>query len=101
MRSPYKGLTPYEESDRSYFFGRDSEREIVAANLKAARLTVLYGASGVGKTSLLRAGVVHDINAEARRSVERRRQPEFIAVYCQDWREDPVANIAISLRHAW
>jgi hypothetical protein len=101
VRSPYKGLLPYTEEDRPYFFGRDGDREIVAANLKASRLTVLYGASGVGKSSLLRAGVLHDINAEAARAVARRRQPEFVAVYCQDWRDDPAGNVAAALRHAW
>jgi hypothetical protein len=101
MRSPYKGLTPYTEEDRPYFFGRDAEREIVAANLKASRLTILYGASGVGKSSVLRAGVLHDINAEAARYVKRGRQPEFIAAYCQDWRENLTDNIAAALRLAW
>lgn len=101
MRSPYKGLLPYTEEDRPYFFGRDGDREVVAANLKASRLTVLYGASGVGKSSLLRAGVVHDVNSEAARAVARHRQPEFIAVYCQDWRDDPVGNVAAALRNAW
>src|SRR5436309_10891384 len=37
----------------------DLEIEVIVANLMAARLTVLFGASGVGKTSLLRAGVAH------------------------------------------
>jgi hypothetical protein len=101
MRSPYKGLMPYAEEDRPYFFGRDRERDLVAANLKAARLTVIYGASGVGKSSLLQAGVVHDVNGEASRSVGRRRQPEFIAVYCDNWREDPVGHIVAALGHAW
>ena len=59
--SPYKGLAPFGESalDALLFFGRGRETEVVAANLLAYRLTVLYGASGVGKSSLLRAGVAH------------------------------------------
>jgi hypothetical protein len=101
MRSPYKGLLPYTQEDRPYFFGRDGDREIVGANLKASRLTVLYGASGVGKSSLLRAGVLHDINTEAARAVSRRRQPDFVAAYCQDWRDDPARNVAAALRKAW
>jgi hypothetical protein len=56
--SPYKGLSPFDDSplDALLFFGRSRETEIVAANVLASRLTVLYGPSGVGKSSLLRAG---------------------------------------------
>jgi hypothetical protein len=56
--SPYRGLAPYGESDTLFFFGRDAECEIVVANLTEFRLTLLYGPSGVGKSSLLRAAVV-------------------------------------------
>ena len=40
--SPYKGLAPFGESelDAQLFFGRERDREIVVANLIAARLTV-------------------------------------------------------------
>ena len=41
------------ELDALLFFGRERDAEIVVANLLASRLTVLYGASGVGKSSLL------------------------------------------------
>ena len=58
MNCPYKGLGSYTEADREYFFARDSFRDLVAANLMANRLTVLYGPSGVGKSSLLQAGVI-------------------------------------------
>ena len=56
--SPYKGLDHYEEQDAPFFFGREVECDLVVANLLAARLTLLYGQSGVGKSSLLHAGVV-------------------------------------------
>ena len=55
---PYKGLGAYTEADSDYFFARDSARDLVVANLMASRLTVLYGPSGVGKSSLLQAGVL-------------------------------------------
>src|SRR5262249_51734856 len=53
--SPYKGLAPfgYSDVDALLFFGRDREREILVANLVGSRLTVLYGPTGVGKSSLL------------------------------------------------
>ena len=67
--SPYKGLVPFEDSglDALMFFGRERESAIIGENLLAARLTVLYGPSGVGKTSVLRAGVAHRLrDARAR-----------------------------------
>jgi WD40 repeat protein len=62
-RSPYQGLDPFEEQDARFFFGRRRESRLIAANLYAAQLTLLYGPSGVGKTSLLNAGAVHELRA--------------------------------------
>lgn len=55
---PYVGLRTYREDDREFFFGREEDEAVIFANAVASRLTVLYGASGVGKSSLLRAGVI-------------------------------------------
>lgn len=66
---PYRGLQPYTEEDRAYFFGRERDREIIVSNLYAAPLTVLYGASGVGKSSVLLAGVVPQLKATPRLAV--------------------------------
>jgi len=63
---PYVGLQPYREEDRAYFFGRERDIESVIDNLYAARLTVYYGASGVGKSSVLMAGVVPALRCEPR-----------------------------------
>ncbi len=63
-RPPYRGLRPLEAEDAGIFFGRDSP--IVEAldklrGLRAAappRLSVILGASGAGKSSFLRAGLL-------------------------------------------
>lgn len=55
---PYRGLEPFDERDAAFFFGREREARLIAASLFAAPLTLLYGASGVGKSSVLRAGVL-------------------------------------------
>ena len=60
---PYVGLAPFGEADADRFFGRDAERKRIIANLQASRFTLLYARSGVGKSSLLRAGVVARIAA--------------------------------------
>lgn len=80
LLSPYKGLTPFGEKDEPYFFGRDAEREIIASNLQAARITVVYGASGVGKSSVLRAGVVPVIRRLAQKNIDRGGKARFCVV---------------------
>jgi len=79
---PYKGLQPYTEEDRDYFFGRERDREIIASNLFAASLTVLYGASGVGKSSALRAGVAPLLE----------QTPRVAVVVFRDWQDKDVAH---------
>lgn len=83
--SPYKGLAPFEDSDVDalLFFGRERESEVIAANLMASRITVLYGPSGVGKSSVLRAGVAHRL---------RREEEVQVAVF-STWTGDPVASL--------
>ena len=66
---PYVGLQPYSEADQDYFFGRERDSRIISSNLYAASLTVLYGASGVGKSSVLRAGVFPRLRTSERTAV--------------------------------
>ncbi|HEX4865650.1 MAG TPA: AAA family ATPase, partial [Acidimicrobiales bacterium] len=98
-RSPYQGLVPYAEEDASYFFGRDQECDLVVANLLACRLTLLYGPSGVGKTSLLHAGVVHHLRSPAAGSIARRGVPLATAVF-SSWRDDPLEGLVSSIAQA-
>lgn len=95
---PYKGLMPYAEEDAQFFFGREQKREIIIANLTASRLTLLYGASGVGKSSVLRAGVVHQLRRQARHSLRAGKEPEFAVVVFDSWRvDDPLLALAQSI----
>ena len=79
---PYVGLQPYTEEDRQFFFGREAEQRIISANLYASSLTVVYGASGVGKSSILRAGVVPYLQSAERTTV----------VYFNQWQDPHFAN---------
>jgi WD40 repeat protein len=92
--SPYKGLSPFDDSplDALLFFGRSRETEIVAANVLASRLTVLYGPSGVGKSSLLRAGVV--------RSLRTAPEPAPAVVVYGSWAGDALAGLEDAARAA-
>lgn len=94
---PYKGLMPYQEEDANFFFGREPEKEIITANLIASRLTVFYGASGVGKSSVLRAGVVRHLQEQAERNLKHYGLPEFVVVAFSSWRDDPITGLAASI----
>jgi hypothetical protein len=83
--TPYKGLAPYGQEDAAYFFGRESEQEVIASNLLASRLTLLYGPSGVGKSSVLRAGVNHRLQEIARQNLTEQGRPEFAVVIFSSW----------------
>jgi WD40 repeat protein len=93
-QSPYKGLLPYTVEDSDFFFGREVERELIAANLMAARLTVLYGPSGVGKTSVLDAGVAHDLAELTRETMDEEDTPWRVHVVFRTWRGEPAAGLA-------
>src|SRR3954449_6452368 len=56
--SPYRGLLSFEPDDRRFFFGREEVVEEILPRLTAGRLLAVIGASGSGKSSVLRAGVV-------------------------------------------
>src|SRR6478672_6025159 len=51
--NPWPGLDAFEESAQEFFFGRDSETAILLRTVIDAPVTILYGRSGLGKTSLL------------------------------------------------
>ncbi|MET0206598.1 MAG: hypothetical protein ABW228_05415, partial [Thermoleophilaceae bacterium] len=95
--SPYKGLANYTEQDAALFFGRDREREVIIANLKARELTLLYGESGVGKSSLLRAGVMSDLAQAALRNLDELGTPEHLPVIFSAWGDEPVAGLAAAI----
>ncbi|WP_233273704.1 nSTAND1 domain-containing NTPase [Streptomyces broussonetiae] len=58
VQPPYRGLARFEPGDRDLFFGRDVLVAELAALLNAHRLVAVVGASGSGKSSLLRAGLI-------------------------------------------
>jgi len=55
--NPWPGLDPFDEADRKYFHGRTAESGELIRRVRRELLTVLFGRSGLGKTSLLKAGL--------------------------------------------
>ena len=90
---PYRGLVPYFEDDAEYFFGRQSDTQIIVANCLTTRVTLFYGASGVGKSSVLYAGVMRELRRRSLASLERRNCPESVGVAFSSWRDDPTAGL--------
>ena len=90
--TPFKGLAAFEDTDLDalFFCGRQREREVVVANLLASRLTVLYGQSGVGKTSLLSAAVAHSL----------RSTHDAAVVVFSSWAGDPRAGLGVAIDEA-
>jgi transcriptional regulator with XRE-family HTH domain len=61
---PYKGLQPFEATDADLFFGRENQVEAVRERLAVARFVAVVGASGSGKSSFLRAGLLAAITQQ-------------------------------------
>ncbi len=88
---PFKFLDSYGKEDRAIFFGREEEIDELYRMVFQTNLLLVYGASGTGKTSLVRCGLANrfkptqwldlfirrgsDINASLLDTI-RKRQPE-------------------------
>jgi WD40 repeat protein/class 3 adenylate cyclase/tRNA A-37 threonylcarbamoyl transferase component Bud32/energy-coupling factor transporter ATP-binding protein EcfA2 len=70
---PYRGLLAFEAEDREFFFGREEVVRDLLDRLAPGRLVALVGASGSGKSSVLRAGLVAAVEAGEIEGVERVR----------------------------
>ena len=67
---------------------------LIANNARAQRLVVLYGPSGVGKSSVLQAGVVRQIRSENRPGASSGSATvETVVAYLKEWRDDPYAAL--------
>lgn len=95
---PYVGLVPFEEKDAAYFFGRERESDLIIANLTASRLTLLYAPSGVGKSSVLRAGVLPRLH-----NIDDDPYDDLVGTavaYVNTWRDAPLESVAAKVTDA-
>ena len=70
---PYRGLLAFEAEDRHFFFGREAVVSELVRRVAPARLLAVVGASGSGKSSVLRAGVIAAARAGEIRGVRTAR----------------------------
>jgi len=64
VEQPWPGLMPFTEEASAFFHGRDAETAELVRLIKRETLTVLFGQSGLGKSSLLNAGVFPQLRSE-------------------------------------
>jgi hypothetical protein len=72
---PYVGLDPFETAHEKFFFGRRQDSKVIADHVVTRAVTVVYGASGVGKSSLLNVGLPDALG----------RKGSWIIVRLRDW----------------
>ena len=93
---PYRGLLPFAESDAEVFYGRErltAELAVkLAAKLSRGGLVVVTGASGAGKSSLLRAGLLPKL-AQGRQVRGSERWPRVVLTPAKD----PLTELAARL----
>jgi TIR domain len=93
---PYPGLVAFDERDAGVFFGRKQEITEYLGILDTLRgpdrsqVLVISGASGSGKSSLLRAGLIPRL----------RRKPEWVVISAFEVSREPVRNLLDRLREA-
>jgi hypothetical protein len=91
IRTRYPGAQPFsdDEFSRKLFFGRDQAATALTDQILANRMVVVYAKSGLGKTSLLNAGV-------APRLRDDRYLPLFVRV--NDVEQGPFASVLDGIR---
>ncbi|CAM2068829.1 Winged helix-turn-helix domain-containing protein [Sulfidibacter corallicola] len=75
-RRPYKFLQSFDEEDRALFYGREREIREVTSLITHHPTFLLYGPSGVGKSSLVAAGLAPALTAKGHRVVRLRGFPD-------------------------
>jgi energy-coupling factor transporter ATP-binding protein EcfA2 len=63
-RNPYRGLQSFEAEQRDLFFGRSALTAKLREFVQEQPLTVVLGASGSGKSSLVKAGLIPDLQQQ-------------------------------------
>jgi hypothetical protein len=91
---PWPGMRPYSEDDINFFFGREAETADLLARVERSRLTLLYAQAGLGKTSLIRAGLIPEVSKR-----------EYLPIYLRprallEDGEEPISKIISEIKIA-
>lgn len=94
---PYRFLDYFDVKDEDFFFGREDDIDAILEKLRQQPVTVLFGRSGIGKTSLIRAGLMAGLQHEAEQAETPEESWLPITARCLD---DPSAAIKDALATA-
>lgn len=83
---PYPGLSYFREEEKEYFFGRTGEIDDLAELINDNVLTLVFGKSGSGKTSLLRAGLIPRLSRHY-------YLPVYLRIDFDDQQKSPLAQV--------
>ena len=63
LKNPFVGLRPFDVDDSLYYFGRDEQIKALLRQLHKNHFLAVVGSSGSGKSSLIRAGLIPNLQA--------------------------------------
>ena len=90
---PWPGLDAFSEALQAFFFGRAAETEELFRRIRGETVTLLFGQSGLGKTSLLRAGLAPRLRAAA-------LLPVFVRLDYAEGAPSPLAQVKAEFERA-
>lgn len=90
--NPYPGLRPYQPTEQTQFYGREADTQALLAKIINQRLTLLFAATGVGKSSLLQAAILPQLSTQSGLNLD--------LVYYNDWIAPPIQGLQQAVRHA-
>ena len=90
LDNPWPGLDAYQESSHAFFSGRSSEIDELLRRIVDEPITVLFGKSGLGKTSLLKAGVFPGLR-------EKGLLPIFLRLQIRPGAEPPLEQARLAI----
>ena len=105
ITNPYIGMDSYTEDYAYYFCGREKWQQLIIDNLKTSSITIFHGKSGVGKSSLLKAGVSSKLHVEAEENKKKKEgmpgMPKLAVVVFDNWsKSNPLDNIRTSIENS-
>ena len=92
MNRRYPGARPFTKEQQAIFYGREEDVQRLQRMLSLETLSVLYGKSGYGKSSLINAGLLPKI--------EQNQHEQAVLIRFQAWTEDSTISPLERIRHS-